>query len=100
MTDSDFLIEPRDSGSLFTVRAMPRARRNAIGGTREGALLVSVTAPPDDGAANAAIVALLAKSLRIAKGAVEIRRGQTSRTKMVWIALAPEELRQRFQSVE
>ena len=89
-------IEARDGGSQFPVRATPRGRRNAIEGIRAGALLISVTAVPEDGAANAAIIALLAKALKVGKSSVEIRRGQTSRDKTVWVALSPESLRERL----
>jgi uncharacterized protein YggU (UPF0235/DUF167 family) len=91
-------IEARDGGSQFSIRATPRGRRNALEGIRAGALLVSVTAAPEDGAANAAIIALIAKSLKLAKSAIGIRRGHTSRDKTMWLALTPEELRARLAS--
>lgn len=67
----------------LTVRLSPRASREEITGKRGGALLVRVTAPPVDGAANEALVRLLSKRLRVAKGAVRIVSGDTSRTKTV-----------------
>ena len=67
----------------FSVRVTPRASANAVGGERDGALLVRVTAPPAEGAANAAVVSVLARALDIAPSAVRIERGGSSRTKQV-----------------
>jgi hypothetical protein len=73
-----------DDGAItFQVRVNPRARRDAVEGVREGALRVSLTAPPVDGAANKALIALLAKALRVPKRAVEIVRGEGARHKVV-----------------
>lgn len=69
----------------LAVRLSPRASREGITGVREGVLQVRVTAPPVDGAANEALVRLLAKRLRVAKGAVTIVSGEASRTKVVQI---------------
>ncbi len=69
------------SGAVLPVRATPSAKRNAISGVHDGMLKVSVTAPPDDGRANAAIVKLLAKSLKISKSRVQLLSGATQRQK-------------------
>jgi uncharacterized protein YggU (UPF0235/DUF167 family) len=97
---ADLKIEARDGGSLFTVRATPRARRNALEGVRNGALLVAVTAVPEDGAANAAITALLAKLLRVPKSAIELRRGLASRDKVFLLLLPPDALRERLAALD
>lgn len=68
------------------IRLTPRASRNGVRGEREGAIVVHVTAPPVGGAANTALVAFLAKTLRIPKGAVRIVSGATSRTKVVEVS--------------
>lgn len=71
--------------ALLDVRVAPRASRNRI--VVEGALVrVYVTAAPADGQANAAVVALLAKALRIGKTAIEIVSGASSRDKKVRVA--------------
>ncbi len=67
----------------FEVRVTPRASTNAIGGEREGRLLVRVTAPPVEGAANEAVVALLSASLGVARSDVRVERGTAARTKRV-----------------
>ena len=74
-------------GVLFPVRARPRAKRNQIEGVREGVLVVSITAAPADGAANDAILELLAKNLRCAKSTLAVARGSHSRDKMISVAL-------------
>lgn len=72
------------------MRLTPRGGRNRIEGWIETAgerlLKVRVAAPPVDGAANAALVDLLAKALRLPKSAVAIASGETSRTKTIEFA--------------
>jgi hypothetical protein len=65
---------------------VPRSPRNQIAGVREGRLLVRVTAPPVDSAANQSVVALLAQTLGRPKRDVRIVAGETSRNKSVEIA--------------
>lgn len=68
----------------LTVRVTPKAGRNEIAGRRaDGALLVRVTAAPEDGRANAAVCALIAGSLGVSKGSVRVARGGTSRDKVI-----------------
>jgi hypothetical protein len=74
----------------FTIRVTPRASANAIGGEREGALLVRVTAPPIEGKANDAVVAVLARALGVPRGAVRLERGAAARTKVVSVPLGAE----------
>ena len=78
----------------IAVRLQPRARADEIVGTRGGALLVRVTAPPVDGRANAALCRLLAKRLRVGVRSVSVLRGAGSREKLVRIeGIGREELR-------
>jgi len=67
----------------FTIRVTPRASADAVGGERDGALLVRVTAPPVDGKANDAVVALLAEALDVPPSEVHVERGAAARTKRV-----------------
>ena len=56
-----------------------------------------VTAPPQGGRANAAVVALLAKTLGVAKSRLQIVRGHGSRDKLVMVeALSEQEINQRL----
>lgn len=65
------------------MRVQPRASRDALAGERDGALLVRLTAPPVEGAANAALVRLLGKTLGVAPSALRILAGSTGRSKVV-----------------
>ena len=76
---------------LVTVRVMPRAASRLIGGDRDGALVVRVTAAPVDGAANTAVVRILAKALGVPPSEVRIVRGATARTKVVSVPAAAED---------
>ena len=76
--------ETRD-GVRFTVKVVPRASRNEIVGSQEGILRVRLTAPPVEGAANKALIALLSGRLRIPKRDIEIVAGHTSRKKVVYV---------------
>lgn len=86
-------LTPHPEGVLLAVRAQPGARKNAVGGEHGGALKVAVTAPPEDGRANAAIVELLRDWLGLRRSEVELASGLTNRNKQVLIrGRSPEEL--------
>jgi uncharacterized protein len=73
----------RSHGVSLRVRVQPRASREELVGVREGALVVRLTAPPVEGAANLALARLLGKRLRVPASAVVIAAGSTSRNKLV-----------------
>ena len=83
---ADVTITESSGGARFAVRVTPRAGRSGVTGVRDGALLVRLAAPPVEGAANAALVVLLAGLLDCPKRAVEIVAGHRSRDKRVRIA--------------
>lgn len=76
-------VREHEGALRFSVRVQPRASREAVKGVREGALEVALTAPPVDGEANAALIAFLAKKLRVARRDVTLLQGETSRTKVL-----------------
>jgi len=76
-------INTRGATVSFPVRLQPRASKNEITGIHGGAMRVLVTAPPVEGAANEALVGLIAKELRVAKRNVTIVSGASSRNKVV-----------------
>lgn len=97
MTSADLIITTRENGFQFAVRVQPRASRNAVEAIREGRLVVRVTAPPVDDAANEAVVLVLARALDIPRRAVQIVTGHTSRQKTVMVTgLDPATLRDRL----
>ena len=79
------MIELReDNGDLLLpIHVHAGARRSAVGGEYDGRLRVRVTAAPEKGKANRAIVQLLAKRLGLRKRQVAIAQGHTSQEKLV-----------------
>lgn len=65
----------------ITVRVTPRSGRDLIEAGAGGVLSVRVTAPPDDGKANAAVCKVVAHALGVPKTSVVVVRGHTARTK-------------------
>lgn len=76
------------TGVTVEVRAQPRARRTALACV-DGVLKAQVTAPAEDGRANAAVIDLLAATWRLPKSAFVVTRGATSRDKILSIAGEP-----------
>ena len=79
-------LRESEDGVTLKVRVQPRASRDALGGERAGALVVRLTAPPVEGAANEALVRFLGKALAVAPSAVRIVGGATGRNKVVAVA--------------
>ena len=81
---SAFAVTDRGDGTVrFTVRVQPRSSRSAVDGLHGDALKVRVTAPPVEGAANDAVVAVLAAALGVPRRMVRIVAGDAARTKVV-----------------
>ena len=78
-------VNPHAEGATLAVRAQPGARKNAVLGEQAGALKVSVTAPPEDGRANAALVEVLKDWLGVKRSQIELISGQTNRNKVFLI---------------
>ena len=75
------IVRPTDAGCTLSVRVHPGARRNAIIGTHADALKISLSTPPTDGRANAALIAFLAERLNIPRASIVLISGATSRSK-------------------
>jgi uncharacterized protein (TIGR00251 family) len=100
MPESPFT--PVKDGVRVAVRVAPRSAANRIQGAASDAggepvLKVAVTAPPEDGRANLALIALLAKRWRLPKRAVTIAAGAASRRKVVHLTGDPTELVARLE---
>jgi uncharacterized protein (TIGR00251 family) len=93
-----FRVEDRDGGARFPVRALPRASRTELAGDYGEAVRVRLAAPPVEGAANAELIAFLAKRLGVAKSAVRVVKGERGRDKIVDVnGLTAEQVRSRLR---
>ena len=84
-------VEVKGSMVRVSVHVQPRASRSEIIGQHGAALKVRLQAPPVDGAANEALVRLLADSLGVSQRAVRVVAGATSRAKTVEIVGTTED---------
>lgn len=96
------VLSPARDGVRLAVRVTPRARRNGLGGIvidagGKARLKITVTAPPEDGKANAATIALLAKSWRIPKNTLSVIGGASARNKIIRIAGDAEEIMEQIR---
>jgi uncharacterized protein (TIGR00251 family) len=71
------------TGVRIALRVIPRSPRTKIDGVRDGRLLIRVTAPPVDDAANEAVVETLARALDVPQRSIRIVSGATARNKTV-----------------
>ena len=79
-------------GIRISVKLTPKSSKNQILGVEADALKVSVTSPPEDGKANAALIELLAKSFKIAKSRITLVTGGKNRHKTLAISGDSQEL--------
>ncbi len=82
--------QPEKDGLAVILRVTPKGGRDRLEGLATDAagrpaLKIRVAAPPEDGKANAAVCALLAKAFGVAKSAVRITRGELARDKRALI---------------
>ena len=80
---ADWAIAESDGGVTFAVRVLPRSKRNEVAGVQGSALKIRLTAPPVEGAANAALIHYLADLLDVRRGDVSIVAGERNRDKTV-----------------
>lgn len=84
----------------LSLKVTPGARRNEIVGETDGVIRIKLRAPATDGRANAALLALLKKSLGVAKQDLRLLSGAGARRKIVGIhGLAIDEARRRLLGV-
>jgi hypothetical protein len=79
------MIHPHEGGITIDVLVQPRASRPRVGPVHGDRIKVAVTSPPVDGAANKAVVELLAKQLGVPRGGISVVSGHSSRRKRVRI---------------
>jgi uncharacterized protein (TIGR00251 family) len=93
-------LEPHANGIVVPVRVHARARRNGILGEREGMLRVAVTAAPEKGKANEAVIDVVRQALRLPKSAISIISGETSTRKRLLVAgVTAEHVRSQLATV-
>jgi uncharacterized protein len=73
------------TGTLLRLRVQPRASIERLDGLRDGYVRLRLTAPPVDGAANAACIAFLAKTLGVNRAQLRLQTGVKSRDKLMHI---------------
>ena len=96
---------PGDKHVLLAVRLTPNGGRDAFDGVEIAAdglahLKARVTAVPEKGKANKALIALLSKALKVTKSAISVASGETSRQKILRIDGDPEDLKTRIDALK
>ena len=100
MTVCDVDISDDGCDVVFSVCVTPKASRTGITCAQGGVLKIAVTAPPEKGKANAAVVAILAKALGVARSRVTIEGSQKSRAKRVRVSgAAAADVSQRIEKM-
>lgn len=79
-------VKESETGVTIKVRVQPKASRNQVDGYAGDSLRLRVTAPPQGGKANLAVVDLLAETLGVPKSRLRIVRGQGAREKLVQVS--------------
>ena len=96
-TLADYGLTPAPDGCRLAVQVAPRAAANRVLGPYRGALKVALTAPPVEGAANAALLTFLAGVLGVPRSRLTLAAGSARRAKLVHIRdLAPEAVLERL----
>ncbi|MBD0788597.1 YggU family protein [Vibrio sp. Y2-5] len=83
---------------ILRLYIQPKASRDSIVGLHGEELKIAITAPPVDGKANAHLTKYLAKQCKVAKGLIEIEKGELGRHKQIRI-ISPSEIPKEIQAV-
>jgi len=78
-------MQKQPPSTLVDIRVQPKASRNALVLEPDGHIRVTLTAPPVEGAANAALREFVAGVLGIARSSVAVVKGERSRNKTLRI---------------
>jgi len=79
------LLKAGSGGLYLSVHAQPGAKQASLRGLHGDAVKIAVKEAPQDGKANKAIEAFVAKSLGLSKSSVTVTSGHTSRAKRIFI---------------
>ena len=80
----------------LTLHIQPGAKKTEVAGQYGDALKIRLAAPPVDGKANAALLGFVAERLGLAKSALIIKSGQTSRRKVLEVVNPPVDAERRL----
>ena len=80
---SDWFRQAANGGITLTLHIQPGAKKTEFAGQHGDALKIRLAAPPVDGKANEALIKFIADTLGLAKSAVHLKSGQTSRRKVL-----------------
>ena len=94
----DLTLDATGEGTRLRLRVKPGAKQDAIVGVHGGALKVAVTAPPERGKANDAVLSVLARALGLPPSSLELVSGAASQNKLVAVPLAPELVEKRLRA--
>jgi uncharacterized protein len=99
--ESEDFVRPTEGGVYVKLRVSPGAKSTGIKGLYgEGAIKLSVTAPPAEGQANAEIKRCLARLLELSRSGVTVTKGAQSRDKIVYVrGLDADEIRARLNDL-
>ena len=89
-------LRPGAGCATLTLHIQPGAKKTEVAGVHGDALKIRLAAPPVDGKANAALIAFVADRLGLAKSAVCLKSGQSSRRKVLEVIGAPEDIDERL----
>lgn len=97
-------FEPFADHVRLTVRLTPNSGRDGVDGLETGAdgdvwLKARVTAVPEKGKANKALLELISKTLRVPKSTISVISGDTGRKKILRIDGNPEDLGQKLKKL-
>lgn len=83
----------KDERVLLNVKVTTKASKNAITGTRNGELLISVTNAPENDKANSSVIKILSDALHIAKSKIQIVSGNKNRNKVISLDVDEEKVK-------
>ena len=80
------MFRKHNNGVIIAIKITPKANRNEIIGEQNGELRIRITAVPEKGQANRALVFFMAKTLKVSKSQVMLIQGETSRHKQIFVS--------------
>ena len=92
-------LQARQNQVTLTLHVQPGAKKTEIAGLHGDALKIRLAAPPVDGKANTALLDFVAARLGLARSAVILKSGQTTRRKVLTVAADEALVRQRLSAL-